>query len=225
MQRATCTDCGVTPDRIELSRRAAAGSSASPARSTACGLLPGASMHSQLARASASAAAPFTSTAYGASTPFRDLSPDTTHAFYSEQVLPGILRGTLELLRGELAAISFHEARGNRHRVVGVATADRRWSEWRSLACRVPSEFAPRRCTVRSSVMMLPDDDPLHPFAILLARNHNTTLYVTLFDARETIETLHIVRPSALQFLPRDRRLARTVADRAGVALLSMRLR
>ena len=72
--------------------------------------------------------------------------------------------------------------------------------------------------------MVLPDDDPQHPFAVLLAQATSAAVYIALFNEDgAAIGTLHVVRRATDPFDDRDRRLARGIADHAALALMAAR--
>jgi hypothetical protein len=72
-------------------------------------------------------------------------------------------------------------------------------------------------------VLVLPTDDPQHPFAALLAHAASTAIYITLSYDGTTLGTLHAVRPAACPFSPEDRRLARGIGDHIVLALTTVR--
>jgi len=141
----------------------------------------------------------------------------------SEELLPHILRGSLRVLRGDIAAMSLYDSCSHRYRLMGVASADARWSEWRSLVCRLPPEFAAAP-QAASGVLVLPDDDPHHPFAALLTRATSAAVYVALHHDDRVFGTLHVVRPAKLPFGAGDRRQARGIGDHAALALTTVRV-
>lgn len=181
---------------------------------------------SRLYSHSATARAPlFIPTAYGpasARAPLGTLSADLARVRCSEELVPRILDGTLRLLRGDVAALSLYEPQSHRYRIMGVASADRHWSEWRSLVCRVPPEVVAESRGLARRVVVLPDDDPQHPFAPLLARATSAAVYAALRDEDGVaIGTLHVVRRAARSFDNRERRLACCIANRATRALMA----
>ena len=90
--------------------------------------------------------------------------------------------------------------------------------------CRVPPEFAPTPTSVANNVVVLPDDEPQHPFALLLAQATSAAVCVALCDDDGTaIGTLHVVRTAERPFDARDRRLARSIGDHATHALMAAR--
>jgi GAF domain-containing protein len=165
----------------------------------------------------------FIPTAYGAAwAPLGTLTADFARVRRSEELLPHILQASLRLLHGDVAALSLYDPHGHRYRLVGVASADAHWSEWRSLVCRVPPEFAPAPHAVTRSIVVLPDDDPQHPFALLLARATSVAVYIALIDEDgAAIGTLHAVRRAMRPFDEHDRHLARGIADHATLALMA----
>jgi hypothetical protein len=139
-------------------------------------------------------------------------------------VVPAILRGALRLLHAEVAALSLYDSRSERHHAIAVASTDGHWSSSRSLAAKVPPDFpgtAPQRT---DDPLVLPDDEPAHPFAALLATVSSTALYVALAYEDAIVGTLHVVRPAALPFAAEERRLARAAADHAILALATVRV-
>ncbi|MBI3770331.1 MAG: GAF domain-containing protein [Deltaproteobacteria bacterium] len=174
----------------------------------------------------ATGASPFIPTAYGAAWASRGaLTADFARVRRSEELLPCILQASLRLLHGDIAALSLYDPHGHRCRLMGVASADAHWSEWRSLVCRVPPEFAPTPHAVVRSVVVLPGDDPQHPFALLLAQASSAAVYVALFDEDgAAIGTLHVVRRATHPFDERDRSLARSIGDHATSALMAARV-
>ncbi|MBI3767603.1 MAG: GAF domain-containing protein [Deltaproteobacteria bacterium] len=168
----------------------------------------------------------FIPTAYGAAwASLGTLTADFARVRRSEKLLPRILQASLLLLCGDVAALSLYDPHGHRYRLMGVASVDAHWSGWRSLVCRVPPEFAPAPHAVARSIVVLPDDDPQHPFALPLAQATSAAVYVALFDEDgAAIGTLHVVRRATDPFDERDRRLARSLADRATLALMAARV-
>jgi hypothetical protein len=122
-------------------------------------------------------------------------------------------------LQGYFAALSLYDRRGHRFRLVAVASADEHWSTWRSLLCGVPLELAPDPYTTSRRVLVLPDDDPQHPLASLLAQMMGTAVYVALGDADTTVGTLHVVRPGIGSIQTEHRRLASDIGNCATAAI------
>jgi len=176
----------------------------------------------------ASTASDFVPTVYGATWALAavgQVQATFTAVKRSEELLPRILQVSLRLLRGDVVALSLYDARSHRYRLMGVASADARWSEWRSLVCRVPPDFAVSPDSGAShsiaGVTVLPNDDRQHPFASLFARGGSTAVYAALYDPDGgSIGTLHVVRQAACPFDERERRLARSIADHATLALI-----
>ncbi len=142
---------------------------------------------------------------------------------HGHELTPRILQGCLRLLQGCFAALSLYDRRGHRFRLVAVASADEHWSAWRSLLWRVPPELAPDPYTASCRVLVLPDDDPQHPFATLLARMTDTAVYVALGDSSATIGALHVVRPGVGSIQMEHRRLARDIGSCATAAIVPER--
>ena len=134
-----------------------------------------------------------------------------------DELVPTLLRTTLRLFRGDVAALSMFDFRAQRFRIVGVVSADARWSEWRSLMCRVPTELAPTPHAPVRDVLVLPDDDPTHAFVTLLGAHR--AIYVTLGARTLPIGAVHVIRRAAQPFAASDRKLALRIADRATTAL------
>jgi transcriptional regulator with GAF, ATPase, and Fis domain len=140
-----------------------------------------------------------------------------------EQVVPTILQAALRLLHAEAAALSLYDHHHNPH-AVAVAAADRHWSPLRSLAVRAPLDFRRQANGTTGDVLVLPTDDPQHPFAPLLAHAASTAIYIALSYGGKTLGALHAVRPAACSFTPEDRRLARGIGDHAVLALTTVRV-
>lgn len=153
------------------------------------------------------------------------LTADLAWVRCCEELLPRILESSLHLLRGDLAALSLYDPHGHHYRLMGVASADVHWSEWHSLVCREPSEFPLAPHAVATKIVVLPDDDPQHPFAVLLAQATSAAVYVPLVDEDgAAIGTLHVVRRRDPDpFDEHDRRLARSIADRMALMLMATR--
>jgi GAF domain-containing protein len=159
-----------------------------------------------------------------AQSPLASLRAELAAVTPREQALQHILQYSLRLLHAEIAAMSLYDRRSHRHHRIAVASADRHWSDSRSLACRVPPDFplAPSRAT--RDVLVLPDDDPQHPFAAALAHAASAAAYIALSYDDAVIGTLHVVRPAAVPFTPNDRCLARDIGDHATLALATVRV-
>jgi hypothetical protein len=129
------------------------------------------------------------------------------------------------LLHAESAAVSLYDHRSHSHHRIAVASTDRHWSDSRSLACRVPPDFALTPAHGTRGVLVLPDDDPQHPFAAVLAQAASAAAYIVLSYGDAPIGTLHLVRPAAVPFTASDRCLARDIGDHATLALATVRIR
>jgi len=150
-----------------------------------------------------------------AQTPLAALAGELAAISERDEVVPAVLRAAVRLLHAEVAALSLYDAHGRPH-TIAVASADRHWSPSRSLAAKVP---LPRDAIGASGdVLVLPTDDPQHPFAVRLARIASRAIYITLGDDSATFGVLHAVRPAACPFSPEDRKLARGIGDHAVLA-------
>jgi len=159
----------------------------------------------------------FVPTAYGAGIPWASRVDAR-----AESALPHILRTSLRLLRADVAALSLYDPHRHRCRLVGVASADARWSESRSVISRLPPEFAAEPNSISGGVVVLPDDDSQHPVAALLARSGSVAVYVVLREEEcGAIGILHVIRRPTPAFDARDRRLARCIADNAARLIAS----
>jgi GAF domain-containing protein len=137
-------------------------------------------------------------------------------------VLPAVLKAALRFLHADLSALSLYDRRTQQHHTVAVASTDGHWSPLRSFLSKVPAGLTCESDGESGDVLVLPDDDPRHPFASVLQNATSAAAYVTLRDEDAMLGTLHVVRPAYLRFSQDDRLLVRGIGDHAMLALATV---